>query len=46
MRITFAHYRNRFCMYRTYCALIKVIVKPDGFTMNVIKLPHAPRQKQ
>lgn len=44
MRITFAQYRNRFCMYRTYYALAKGIVKPDGFTMNVIELPD-PRAK-
>jgi hypothetical protein len=44
MRRTFAHYRNHFCMYRTYYALTTGIVEPDAFTMNVIELPHAPSQ--
>jgi ABC-type nitrate/sulfonate/bicarbonate transport system substrate-binding protein len=46
MQITFAHYRNRFCMYRTYYALGKGIVKPDGFTMKVIELPDPPSHEQ
>ena len=46
MQITFAHYRNRFCMYRTYYALAKGIVKPDGFTMKVIELPDPPSHEQ
>ena len=46
MQITFAHYRNRFCMYRTYYALAKGIVRPDGFTMKVIELPDPPRHEQ
>ena len=46
MQITFAHYRNRFCMYRTYYALAKGIVSPDGFTMKVIELPDPPSKEQ
>jgi ABC-type nitrate/sulfonate/bicarbonate transport system substrate-binding protein len=46
MQITFAHYRNRFCMYRTYYALAKGIVRPDGFTMKVIELPDPPSHEQ
>lgn len=46
MHLTFAHYRNRFCMYRTYYALAKGIVKPDGFTMSVIELPDPPSHEQ
>jgi 4,5-dihydroxyphthalate decarboxylase len=46
MHITFAHYRNRFCMYRTYYALAKGIVKPEGLTMNVIELPDPPSHEQ
>jgi ABC-type nitrate/sulfonate/bicarbonate transport system substrate-binding protein len=46
MQITFAHYRNRFCMYRTYYALAKGIVKPDGFGVKVIELPDPPSHEQ
>ena len=46
MQITFAHYRNRFCMYRTYYALAKGIVKPDGFGIKVIELPDPPSHEQ
>jgi ABC-type nitrate/sulfonate/bicarbonate transport system substrate-binding protein len=46
MQITFAHYRNRFCMYRTYYALAKGIIEPDGFTMKVIELPDPPSHEQ
>jgi ABC-type nitrate/sulfonate/bicarbonate transport system substrate-binding protein len=46
MEITFAHYRNRFCMYRTYYALAKGIVKPQGITMNVVELPDPPSHEQ
>lgn len=46
MHLTFAHYRNRFCMFRTYHALAAGIVKPDGFTMSVIEVPDPPSQAQ
>lgn len=46
MHITFAHYRNRFCMYRTYYALAKGILKPDGFTLSVVELPDPPSHEQ
>jgi ABC-type nitrate/sulfonate/bicarbonate transport system substrate-binding protein len=46
MNLTFAHYRNRFCMYRTYYALAKGIIKPDGFTMSVIEVPDPPSRAQ
>ena len=46
MHLTFAHYRNRFCMYRTYYALARGIVKPDGFTLSVIELPDPPSHAQ
>jgi len=46
MQLTFAHYRNRFCMYRTYYALAKGIVKTDGFTLSVIELPDPPSHEQ
>lgn len=46
MHLTFAHYRNRFCMYRTYYALAKGIVKPDGFTLSVVELPDPPSHEQ
>jgi ABC-type nitrate/sulfonate/bicarbonate transport system substrate-binding protein len=46
MDITFAHYRNRFCMFRTYYALAVGQVKPEGFTMKVIELPDPPSREQ
>jgi ABC-type nitrate/sulfonate/bicarbonate transport system substrate-binding protein len=46
MELTFAHYRNRFCMFRTYYALAAGKVKPDGFNMKVIELPDPPSHEQ
>jgi ABC-type nitrate/sulfonate/bicarbonate transport system substrate-binding protein len=46
MDLTFAHYRNRFCMFRTYYALASGKVKPDGFNMKVIELPDPPSHEQ
>ena len=46
MDITFAHYRNRFCMFRTYYALAVGKVKPDGINMKVIELPDPPSKDQ
>jgi ABC-type nitrate/sulfonate/bicarbonate transport system substrate-binding protein len=46
MDITFAHYRNRFCMFRTYYALAVGKVKPDGINMKVIELPDPPSKEQ
>jgi ABC-type nitrate/sulfonate/bicarbonate transport system substrate-binding protein len=46
MDITFAHYRNRFCMFRTYYALAVGKVKADGINMKVIELPDPPSKEQ
>jgi hypothetical protein len=46
MNLTFAHYRNRFCMFRTYYALAEGIVQPDGFTLSVIEVPDPPSHEQ
>ena len=46
MDLTFAHYRNRFCMFRTYYALAMGKVKPEGFNMKVIELPDPPSHEQ
>ena len=46
MDITFAHYRNRFCMFRTDYALAVGKVKPDGINMKVIELPDPPGKEQ
>lgn len=46
MEITFAHYRNRFCMFRTYYALAVGKVKADGINMEVIELPDPPSKDQ
>lgn len=48
MHLTLAHYRNRFCMYRTYYGLAKGLVKPDGFSLSVIEVadPPSPAQEE
>ncbi len=46
MNITFAHYRNRFCMFRTYYALAVGKVRADGIAVNVIELPDPPSKEQ
>jgi len=46
MDLTFAHYRNRFCMFRTYYALATGKVRPEGFDMKVIELPDPPSREQ
>ena len=46
MELTFAHYRNRFCMFRTYYALAVGKVKADGVDMKVIELPDPPSKEQ
>jgi ABC-type nitrate/sulfonate/bicarbonate transport system substrate-binding protein len=46
MELTFAHYRNRFCMFRTYYALAAGKVKPDGFDVKVVELPDPPSHEQ
>ena len=46
MELTFAHYRNRFCMFRTYYGLATGRVKPEGFDMKVVELPDPPSHDQ
>jgi ABC-type nitrate/sulfonate/bicarbonate transport system substrate-binding protein len=46
MDLTFAHYRNRFCMFRTYYGLAVGKVKVDGLDMKVIELPDPPSHEQ
>jgi ABC-type nitrate/sulfonate/bicarbonate transport system substrate-binding protein len=46
MDLTFAHYRNRFCMFRTYYGLAVGKVKADGINMKVIELPDPPSKEQ
>lgn len=46
MKLTFAHYRNRFCMFRTYYALATGKVKPEGIDLKVIELPDPPSHEQ
>ena len=46
MKLTFAHYRNRFCMFRTYYALASGKVKADGIDMEVVELPDPPSKDQ
>ena len=37
MQLTFAHFRNRFCMFRTYYALANRLIKPAGFDLKVVE---------
>jgi ABC-type nitrate/sulfonate/bicarbonate transport system substrate-binding protein len=46
MDLTFAHYRNRFCMFRTYYGLATGRVKPDEFNLKVVELPDPPSHDQ
>jgi ABC-type nitrate/sulfonate/bicarbonate transport system substrate-binding protein len=46
MDITFAHYRNRFCMFRTYYALAIGAVKMDSINMRVVEMPDPPSRDQ
>jgi ABC-type nitrate/sulfonate/bicarbonate transport system substrate-binding protein len=46
MDLTFVHYRNRFCMLRTYYALAVGKVKPDGLNMKVVELQDPPSHEQ
>ena len=46
MKCTLAHYRNRFCMYRTYYALGEGIIQPEGFDLDVIEVPDPPSHAQ
>jgi ABC-type nitrate/sulfonate/bicarbonate transport system substrate-binding protein len=46
MHITLAHYRNRFCMFRTYYALANGLVKSDDFSFAAIEVPDPPSRAQ
>jgi ABC-type nitrate/sulfonate/bicarbonate transport system substrate-binding protein len=46
MHLTFAHYRNRFCMFRTYYALAAGIVQPEGLTLSVVEVADPPSHEQ
>jgi len=46
MKLKFAHYRNRFCMFRTYYALGIGKVRADGIDLEVIELPDPPSKDQ
>lgn len=46
MHLTMAHYRNRFCMFRTYYALAEKLIKPDDFDISVIEVPDPPSRAQ
>jgi ABC-type nitrate/sulfonate/bicarbonate transport system substrate-binding protein len=46
MDLTFAHYRNRFCMFRTYYGLAVGKVRADGINIKVIELADPPSKEQ
>jgi ABC-type nitrate/sulfonate/bicarbonate transport system substrate-binding protein len=46
MELTLAHYRNRFCMYRTYYALGAGTVEVEGVDLTVVELPDPPSKEQ
>ena len=43
--LKFAHYRNRFCMFRTYYAIAVGIIKPENFILRVVEVPDPPSRK-
>src|ERR1700720_1981308 len=45
MRLTLAHYRNRFSMFRTYYALRAGLVKADGIELTVVEVPDPPSRE-
>src|ERR1044071_9569632 len=46
MQIRFAHFRNRFCMFRTYYALANRLIEPEGFNLTVIETADPPSAEQ
>ena len=45
MKITLAHYRNRFSMFRTYYALRAGLIKDHGLEWIVIEVPDPPSRE-
>jgi ABC-type nitrate/sulfonate/bicarbonate transport system substrate-binding protein len=45
MRLTLAHYRNRFSMFRTYYALGAGLVKADGLEFTIVEVPDPPSRE-
>jgi ABC-type nitrate/sulfonate/bicarbonate transport system substrate-binding protein len=46
MQIKFAHFRNRFCMFRTYYAVANRLIKPEGFDLTVLEAADPPSAEQ
>ncbi|HEY7165756.1 MAG TPA: hypothetical protein VIB79_14415, partial [Candidatus Binatia bacterium] len=46
MQIRFAHFRNRFCMFRTYYALANRLIKPEGIELTVMETSDPPSAEQ
>ena len=46
MQLKFAHFRNRFCMFRTYYALANRLIKTDGFDLTVLEVADPPSAEQ
>jgi ABC-type nitrate/sulfonate/bicarbonate transport system substrate-binding protein len=46
MRLTLAHYRNRFSMFRTYYALREGLVRADGIELAIVEVPDPPSREQ
>jgi ABC-type nitrate/sulfonate/bicarbonate transport system substrate-binding protein len=46
MRLTLAHYRNRFSMFRTYYALREGLVGADGIEFAIVEVRDPPSREQ
>jgi ABC-type nitrate/sulfonate/bicarbonate transport system substrate-binding protein len=46
VELTLAHYRNRFCMFRTYYALASGAVKADGVDLRIVEVADPPSRDQ
>jgi len=46
MLLKFAHFRNRFCMFRTYYALANRLIQPEGFDLTVLETADPPSAEQ
>ncbi|MBI4522842.1 MAG: ABC transporter substrate-binding protein [Deltaproteobacteria bacterium] len=46
MKLVFAHFRNRFCMFRTYYGLATGRIEPEGMDISVIEVADPPSDAQ
>jgi ABC-type nitrate/sulfonate/bicarbonate transport system substrate-binding protein len=46
VELTLAHYRNRFCMYRTYYAISIGLVRAEGIDLKIVEVADPPSRDQ